>query len=154
MANFKQRIMNKIQRPVTLPRAIICDIDGTLAITGDRSPFDWKKVGLDTLNYPVAKLVEIMNRYGHKIILCSGRDESCRDETIKWLKYYQIKYDHLFMRPEKDNRKDSIIKEEIYNKHIKDKFYIEFVLDDRDQVVDLWRKKLGLPCFQVNYGNF
>ena len=57
------------------------------------------------------------------------------------------------MRNTADTRKDSIIKKEIYDAHIKDKYYIELVLDDRDQVVRLWRS-LGLPTFQVNYGDF
>jgi hypothetical protein len=43
---------------------------------------------------------------------------------------------------------------EIYFEHINDQFYVEFVLDDRNQVVDTWRKDLKLNCFQVNYGDF
>jgi hypothetical protein len=58
------------------------------------------------------------------------------------------------MRITSDNRKDSIIKKEIFAEHIQDKYYIEFVLDDRNQVVDMWRNELKLPCFQVYYGDF
>lgn len=139
--------MNKIP-------AIIIDIDGTLAKKGDRGIFDWKKVEVDTLNIPVARLVEGMRKVGYQIILLSGRDSVCRPETERWLKTNNIDYNFLFMRTEKDNRKDTIIKEELYRQHIEGKFRIEFVLDDRDQVVDLWRKKLELTCFQVDYGDF
>jgi hypothetical protein len=52
-----------------------------------------------------------------------------------------------------DNRKDSVVKEEIFNEHIKPNFIVEFVLDDRNQVVEMWRK-LGLTCLQVADGNF
>jgi hypothetical protein len=58
------------------------------------------------------------------------------------------------MRKAKDYRKDAIIKREIFDREISGKYRIEFVLDDRDQVVDMWRKDLKLNCFQVNYGNF
>jgi hypothetical protein len=58
------------------------------------------------------------------------------------------------MRKAKDNRKDSIIKREIFSEHIHNQYFIEFVLDDRNQVVDTWRKDLKLTCFQVNYGDF
>lgn len=58
------------------------------------------------------------------------------------------------MRKTQDNRKDSIIKTEIYQEFIKEHYFVEFVLDDRNQVVDTWRKDLKLPCFQVNYGDF
>lgn len=58
------------------------------------------------------------------------------------------------MRPKGDMRKDSIIKKELFEAHIKDKYYIEAVFDDRNQIVDTWRKEIGLTCLQVNYGNF
>jgi hypothetical protein len=51
-----------------LPLALIVDIDGTLAIRGDRSPFEWAQVGIDTVNEPVARVVR---RYAftHEIII-------------------------------------------------------------------------------------
>ena len=60
----------------------------------------------------------------------------------------------LEMRREKDGRQDAIVKRELFDTHILGKYYVEFVLDDRNQVVDLWRNDLGLTCFQVNYGDF
>ena len=57
------------------------------------------------------------------------------------------------MRKTGDNRKDSIIKEEIYRNLIEPNYNIEFVLDDRNQVVDMWRR-IGLTCLQVADGNF
>ena len=57
------------------------------------------------------------------------------------------------MRPEGNNEKDSIIKKRIYEDHIKGKFNVEFVLDDRNQVVEMWRE-LGLTCLQVAEGDF
>jgi len=50
-------------------------------------------------------------------------------------------------------RKDVIIKQEIYEEHIKDKYDVLFVMDDRNQVVEFWRS-IGLTCFQVAEGNF
>jgi hypothetical protein len=58
------------------------------------------------------------------------------------------------MRPAKDYRRDAIIKKEIFDREVAGKYYIEFVLDDRDQVVEMWRKERKLTCFQVNYGAF
>ncbi len=65
-----------------------------------------------------------------------------------------IDFDLLLMRKSNDNRKDTIIKREIFEADIKNFYFIEFILDDRNQVVDLWRNDLKLPCFQVYYGNF
>lgn len=136
-------------------RAVIVDIDGTLALrTGDRSPFDWSRVGEDTPNAPVIELVRIIHAAGlHRVLLMSGRDEVCRRQTEMWLDAQEVPFDELHMRPPKDNRKDSLIKEELYRKHIEARYDVAFVLDDRNQVVAMWRS-LGLPVFQVAEGNF
>jgi len=137
-----------------LPDAYIFDIDGTLAhISGKRGPFDWNKVDRDDLDVILARQVGLHKRNGDTVIIVSGRDESCRDLTIEWLKFYGIEFDHLFMRPKNDYRKDSLIKEEIYVNNIKNKYNVIAVYDDRDQVVKKWRE-LGIKCFQVDYGNF
>jgi Straboviridae polynucleotide kinase len=137
-----------------LPLVWLVDIDGTLAHKGDRSPFDWKRVGEDTPNRDVVKLViELRDDGLTKIIVVSGRDEVCRPETEKWLRENWIDYEELFMRPEGDFRKDSIVKEEIFFRDIAPKYCVRGVLDDRNQVVAMWRG-LGLLCLQVADGNF
>ncbi|GAB3219621.1 phosphatase domain-containing protein [Spirosoma arcticum] len=141
----------------TLPRCILVDIDGTVADKGDRSPFDWHKVGLDTPKWPIINLVKAMRVSGYAIVFFSGRDAVCRSETTDWLcehfGWSATDFD-LFMRPENDNRKDAIVKAELFAQHIAGRYYVEFVVDDRQQVVDMWRRTLGLTCVQVNYGDF
>ncbi|MFY7889631.1 MAG: AAA family ATPase [Spirosomataceae bacterium] len=138
----------------TLPSAIICDLDGTLAIINDRNAFDAKSCERDLLNIPVAEIVKTYHQKGVKIILMTGREDNARSQTTNWLIYNRIPYNALYMRASGDMRKDAVVKRELYEKHVKDQFYIHFVLDDRNQVVDLWRLELGLPCLQVNYGDF
>jgi hypothetical protein len=137
-----------------LPFAIICDMDGTLALRGDRTWFEWSKVGQDTLNLPVARVLDVFKHAtGNLTIITSGRKEQCRAETLDWLRRHGIEVHELIMRRDDDNRKDAIVKREMYDLYIHEKYNIRFVLDDRDQVVKMWRD-LGLPTFQVNYGNF
>ena len=57
------------------------------------------------------------------------------------------------MRKGGDKRIDSIVKKELYRKYIEPFYRVKLVLDDRNQVVDMWRD-LGLPCWQVAPGNF
>jgi len=139
-----------------LPKAIIVDIDGTVAIRGDRSSFDWKHVGEDKPNEPIVKLVKILEGYGFIVLFISGRDAICRNETNEWIKKIfpgAFKYE-LFMRNIDDNRKDSIIKNEIFTNNILDQYYVEWVIDDRNQVVEMWRNEIGLTCLQVADGDF
>jgi predicted kinase len=136
-----------------LPSVILCDIDGTLAHMGDRGPFEWKRVGEDTLDRTIGAVVASLSNYAD-IIFMSGRDDVCRAETTEWLAKYGFVDRRLFMRPEGDMRKDNIVKRELYEKYIKDKFNVLLVLDDRNQVVDMWRNELGLKCLQVAEGDF
>lgn len=132
--------------------AYIFDMDGTLALMKDRSPFDWARVGEDELNVAVGATLVVLAQHA-KIIIVSGRDGVCVKETADWLKKYNIPYDHLYMRPQGDVRPDQIVKKEIYEQFIKDKYITIGVFDDRDSVVSIWRS-LGLTCFQCDYGNF
>lgn len=159
--NFDFSVRPKVDRRETaieqdnsLPKAIICDLDGTLALMDDRNPFDASHADEDRLNEPVANTLRLFSENGYQILLVSGREDKFKESTIKFLEKHNITYDRLLMRKSKDYRKDSIVKREIYEGTIKGKYYIEFVLDDRDQVVDMWRQELGLSCFQVNYGSF
>lgn len=166
-----RRMYNKYLRKIETPKldnnadkcCVIIDIDGTLAHMKDRSPFDWKRVGEDTLDdqvFAVTMATHILGKQAAKIkeaafetILMSGRDSVCRPETEAWLKENNIAYDRLFMRAEGDNRKDNLVKEEIYEREINGKYYVLCVFDDRDQVVEMWRNK-GLKVLQVAEGDF
>lgn len=136
-----------------LPSCIICDIDGTIAKMGKRSPYDWGKVGIDT---PIQKTINIVkglynSQHETKLFFFSGRDSICREETIKWIeKHVGISSQdiRLMMRPEKDQRPDTEIKLEIYNNEIKDKYNVIAIFDDRLSVCRQWHN-LGLPLFRV-----
>lgn len=139
-----------------MQKAVIVDMDGTLALFGKESPYD-RDMSKDKLNYPVAMIVWMLNYTDLadvRILIVSGRKNKYLKDTEKWLKKHKIIYKDIFMpRADNDNRKDVIIKTEIYEKHIKDKYEVLFVLDDRNQVVELWRG-LGLVCLQVADGDF
>ena len=142
----------------TLPKAIIVDIDGTIALLNGRNPYDNKKVHTDLPNQPIIDLIKDLDLVGHHILIVSGRQgtEECKAQTISWLDtHLDLLFEYeLFMRPEGDFRKDSTIKREIFEKEIEGKYNVKYVFDDRDQVIDMWRNTLQLPCLQVNYGNF
>lgn len=140
------------ERDESLPKAIICDIDGTLAHMKDRNPYDWGRVDTDEVDPTIKNLLDVL-KDKYFIILVSGRDEVCREKTEKWLRGNDITYGMLLMRPEGDIRKDSIVKREIFENYIRYHYNVEFVLDDRNQVVEMWRS-LGLKCLQVQEGDF
>ena len=150
-----------------MQKAIICDIDGTLALKHDgRTWYDASTSDLDNPNKPVLALLRFVqeaNWHGLnieqdcQIIFLSGRQEKDREPTEKFLEKHRLNRYPLFMRTTDDFRNDTIIKKELYEENIKGNYEILFVLDDRNSekspVVDMWRE-LGLACFQVADGNF
>lgn len=139
-------------------KAIIVDIDGTMALMGNRNPYDTGVTLLnDQPNWPVIDAVRAMWLLGRDVVFLSGRMDTgdCRRWTMKWLQQY-LTYAHsgLFMRADGDYRKDAIVKRELYETHVKPRWEVTHVFDDRDQVVRMWREELGLPVFQVAYGDF
>lgn len=138
-----------------LPDAVLVDVDGTVALCeGVRDPYDTSRYHLDKPNQPVIDLVVELFHAGYEIVYCSGREAQFRDVTDQWLKD-NVGYlsDELHMRPEGDTRRDDIVKLELFDTNIRNRFNVAFVLDDRNRVVRAWRS-IGLTVLQVAEGNF
>jgi hypothetical protein len=134
----------------------ICDIDGTLALRGDRSPYDWVRVGEDEPNPPVVTVVRALMGSGREVRYMSGRMEQCRDATVAWLREHVMSSmlpSDLWMRADGDMRPDQVVKRELYEQHVRGFYEVEGVIDDRNRVVSMWRS-IGLTCLQVADGNF
>lgn len=138
-----------------LPPGVIVDIDGTMALRGQRNAYDMTGVLEDAPNPAVIMTVQALFQAGLSIIYCSGRSEDARADTVQWLETHtRHPYEALFMRPTGDNIPDEYLKYGIYREHIAPCYDILLVIDDRDKVVRMWREDLELACFQVAYGNF
>lgn len=132
--------------------AIICDLDGTLATLNGRKPYDWARVGEDTVDTLVR---DALRRYNtdHSILIVTGRMEQCQGLTLNWLVMNDVPFDVLYMRKDDDFRQDAEFKTELYHQMIEQTYAVRLCLDDRDSSVTAWRM-LGLPCWQVAPGNF
>ena len=132
---------------------LLVDLDGTIALfEGVRDGLDQTKVGEDKVRESVR---EVLNRFfdDYQIIIVTGRSESCREDTMKWLIKHDIPFDEVFMRADDDNRHDYSMKTEMYKTHIEPKYTVLFVLEDRTKVVKMWRE-LGLECWQVAVADY
>lgn len=143
-------------------RAIIVDLDGTLCNIEHRISFvqkgDWKtffkKMDQDTVNEWCKEIIKRFYKPGEmEILLVTGRPADYERPTKEWLKLHGIPYTKLMMRKKGDFRSDFLIKEEIYLSEIKPFYDIFFVVDDRKQVVDMWRAH-GLTVLQCDEGKY
>ena len=150
--------IEKVEWVEGLPTAIICDLDGTLAIHQGRSPYDEEKCDTDALNKNVHFVLDSLDRRVNHIFFVSGRKDKgeVRLKTTKWLEkwgFFLGSHRTLLMRAGEDNRNDAIVKNEIFDQNIRGRYNVMCVLDDRDRVVKRWRE-MGLTCLQVAPGNF
>ncbi len=145
-------------------QTVIFDIDGTLADIRHRRGFldgerpNWKQfneaMGEDTPNIPVVSLYKTLWESGqYKIEVVTGRNERFRAVTENWFIWNEIPFANITMRPDKDFRADSDLKQEILNGFLSKGHNIAFVVDDRQQVVEMWRRN-GITCFQCDVGDF
>tara|TARA_R100000234_G_scaffold118185_2_gene98121 strand:- start:543 stop:1325 length:783 start_codon:yes stop_codon:yes gene_type:complete len=176
---FDEAFPKEVLRVPENVKTVIFDIDGTLADVEHRVHFAREKdfdsffdaMGDDTVNEPIADLLYFHLYKGVQIIFCSGRPDNYRGITEDWLLeklgWYMFGHNgwqaqdtlaepYLFMRPEKKRMvPDYEVKKELLDEILKyvDKENILYAVDDRQQVVDMWRNN-GITCLQVADGNF
>lgn len=155
--------MQKSKKENKKDKAIIVDIDGTLADVEHRvhfvqaSPKDWKNFNQhmihDKINPWCLEIIQKFHKDHYKIILLTGRTDDFMSDTESWLKRYHVPFDQLLMRSVSDRREDFEVKKEIYQSKIEPNYNSLFVLEDRSSVVKMWRS-IGLTCLQCDWGDF
>lgn len=146
------------------PSALVVDLDGTLCniehrlhhVRMEGKKKNWMAfmdgIKDDKLNKWCAEILHTLGG-SHARILCSGRSENERTATLSWLNKQEIAFDNLFMRQSGDSRQDAIVKEIILDFEILTRYTPYFMIDDRAQVVAMWRKR-GFVCLACAEGNF
>ena len=140
---------------------VIFDIDGTLADVSERihhvrkKPKNWpaffEGIAQDKAIHSMVRLCNLLYASGIRIVLCSGRNEEHRAQTIEWLAGQGVNYHDLLLRRSNDRRSDTEVKRELLA--TLDKSKILFVVEDRSRVVEMWRSE-GLVCLQCAPGEF
>lgn len=149
-------------------RAIICDLDGTLCETSHRehylkkTPKDWEsffsKLRFDPINEWCLHLISSVRLMGTDVLFVTGRDRTLELETVRWLKGHNLFLAmsdlRLFMRNSGDRRPDTLVKKDIYIREIRPYYDVLFAIEDRNTVVEMWRRDLGLTCLQCKEGDY
>lgn len=132
-----------------LTKAIIVDLDGTLAQMTARGPFDEHLVHTDQVRLFVRTTVWALYNAGFQVIFMSGRSERCRDLSEQWIEQQCGFQEYmLFMRGADDRRRDSDVKRDLYQQHVEGRYSVMSVFDDRSEVIRNCWKPLGLPVFR------
>ena len=145
-------------------KTVIFDLDGTIAdvkkrrlsLQGESRDWDAFHAGIkdDPPNTPVVELYRVLwDSARYEIIIVTGRMEQYRLSTGEWLTRHEIPFQTLKMRADGDFRADHIIKEEMLLQLLGEGKEPVFVVDDRQQVVDMCRRH-GITCLQCDKGDF
>lgn len=156
--------MLKIYLKTMVKNLIIFDLDGTLADVNHRRKFleqskpDWDAfyahMADDVPNENIVALYKsLWKQDQYEVLIVTGRHERFRALTMNWFKKYDIPYSKILMRGDKDFRPDHEVKQDMLNLLLADGKKILFTVDDRQQVVDMWRRN-GITCLQCDYGDF
>jgi beta-phosphoglucomutase-like phosphatase (HAD superfamily) len=148
----------------SLPRAVIWDLDGTLADDRARAHYvevaegrrrDWDSY-FDAVDEdaPIAASIELLHalrRNGVRIIYLTGRPEFTRPKTERWLKANGLdEYDLLVMRPEGERRHAGEFKvDEV--RRLRSTYQLVCAFEDRIDVAEHLRRS-GLAVFLYGAG--
>ncbi|HWK90355.1 MAG TPA: HAD family acid phosphatase, partial [Longimicrobium sp.] len=146
------------------PRAVIWDLDGTLADDRARAHFveveqgrarDWESY-FDAIDQdpPIAASMEVlraMHRAGLRVLFLTGRPEYTRPKTERWLKANGLtEYDDLVMRPHDEFRSSGAFKvDEIHR--LRRRYELVCAFEDRIDVAEQLRQA-GVPVFLYGAG--
>lgn len=145
-------------------RTIIFDVDGTIAdvehrrhlVNGDNK--DWNAFRNATVDdKPVQWVCDIAKRFiaqGEEVAFFSARNESEREITEKQIsEWIGDGHKGVFLRPNDSYEPDEVFKSDLADKFEEMGGKIDLVFDDRNKVVDMWRKR-GTMVVQVAEGDF
>lgn len=139
-------------------KVVIFDMDGTLSdcswrqhhVQGEKKnwPKFFEECGSDPYRVGVLDWAHAVGRSDeYELVIVSGRPEDrCGKQTLAWLEEYSVPFTHLFMRKRGDSRKDDIVKQEILDGIGRER--VAFTVDDRPQVIRMWRAN-GVKCYDV-----
>jgi hypothetical protein len=138
-----------------VPDTIAFDFDGTLI---DLDPIahlwgDWDSFHGASFDCPAREMVVEFARRCQliaKTVVITGKPERYRAKLVGWLALHGLQPDELLMRPDHVTMPDAELKPallfDLLGPNWKDKLIA--VVEDRDKMVDAWRKE-GVLCLQA-----
>ncbi len=143
----------------------VFDLDGTLARHYHRRKYllqdnpNWKSffeaANFDPLIETVASVFHMV-RMSVPIIICTARPEKYREITERWLARKGLFVEQIYMREHDGDVSDVEVKREMIKKIREDEWEPVFIVEDRDDVAEMWREEgfLCLQCARTDFKGF
>lgn len=143
-----------------MTKAIIFDVDNTLALTGARIEHlrkpqkDWVSFFADQhLDEPHQAVIDVARAVAlcpepMAVLVVTARAEEHRLVTQTWLQKHHVPYQKLYMRPQDDFRKGADVKEMILQNIIDEGYEPIMCFEDQADIAEMFRS-YGLTVAQV-----
>jgi len=140
-----------------MKKAVISDLDGTISDRRHRLHYlegkkDWESFFESLIDDPpIVRTIEQIEKLideGAELVLVTGRPEQYRKSSEEWIKSNTPfdKY-QLYMRKDKDFRKDIVIKKEMLDQ-IRENYELEIIFEDQENIAKMWEDN-DLQCILV-----
>lgn len=128
-------------------KAVIFDLDGTLADTNDPEAKHKKKDdGFRAMartaapNEDMVEKAKKAKQRGEDIVVLTARSAHYRSDTVRWLNENGVPYDSLIMRPTDDDRKDKVVKQDLLREDVLPHFDPVKAFDDKKKNRKMYEK--------------
>jgi FMN phosphatase YigB (HAD superfamily) len=136
-------------------KAVVFDLDGTLADTNDPNAnhkkdhqgFRSHAAGADAIPEMVEKVRREKDK-GRDVVILTARSAHYRKDTKTWLNEHGIPYDALYMREVGDDRKDKKVKKSLLKEEVLPNFKVKKAYDDKKKNVKMFRNE-GIDAKQA-----
>lgn len=121
-------------------KAVILDIDGTIATPAGRVPWEFDEgVLTDEADMAVVQDIKYHINAGVAVIVLSARPFSCEQWTLEWLYELGIEPDFIYLRDESDPNPMEF-KKGTYLTYLKGNWDIVAVYEDDRRNIDMFRR--------------
>lgn len=149
------------------PKAILLDLDGTVAQKTNRNYYEWHKLDSDD---PILPVLNIVRHYPNKIIILTARNEGYpaskknkarfegwsdekiqtigRKLTTQWVWLHVGDVEKIIMKPAHSFENSAKFKLDEYKK-LCDSYDVEAIIDDNEQVCQTFKDKTNIQVIQI-----
>lgn len=150
--------------PLGPRRCVVFDLDGVLSDAAGRQHFlnrpgrrkDWQAFfaacGDDPLVHEVHVLLDLLAPE-LMVVLLTARPARVLEETLAWLARYEVRWDLLVMRPERDGRPARDFKRDVVRTLRAGGYELVLAFEDDRRNVSMLHDE-GVPCIYLHSGYY
>ena len=133
-----------------MKKAVIFDLDNTILFQTNRNPFNWSDLSGDVISPEMEQMIELFLESDYAILFVTGRPESAKENTQKFLLEKDIPYDRLYMK-QGNPKKKAVVHKEATLLEIQKEFNVVLAFEDDDKCAEMYVRNKVMTLMPLNY---